>query len=71
MTRVEHPTDFDANRKRFNELHPNADSLDKTEKAEYDKLTEIFTDLKEKIRKNLVYNTNYNKKDKGGESEED
>lgn len=72
MTRVdEHPADFDANRKRFNELHPRKDSLNTDEQEKYDDLIEYFTDLKEKIRKNLVYNTNYNKKDKGGESEED
>ncbi|MYF52493.1 MAG: hypothetical protein F4039_09455 [Gammaproteobacteria bacterium] len=64
MKNVEHPADFDDNRKRFNELHPNADSLEGKELQKYQELKKFFTDLSEKYGKyRKGRNPNYKKSD--------
>lgn len=69
---LNHPdADYEANRKKFNELHPRRNSLDKNEQKIYDKLKDYFEGLKTKVKQDFAYNIDYNKKkDKDGETEE-
>ena len=60
---IEVPANIEELRKKFNELHPRKDSLDKKEKEKYDELKEFFEDLSTKVNRPKGRNPNYKKSD--------